>query len=313
MNTASDNLLQALASADRLESLPVEELLACTRRFPWFAAPYAMLARQDALQHDGRTGKAAAGAAVRVLERARLKAYVEGLLDQELRAYLGPDLSPHQAPAEPAEQVAEQVQLAAAPAAEPSGPVAAMPDQAEPGPVPASEPVDTPTAGDAAGNPRSFQDWLHWLADRSAPVSERQEAAAPSLPGPNPALPASDQIPGREAVDAGQPEPAAVFSSEPGGADPGLWQAGVPGDDAGALNQMIALQRQRRAQQRSAPAAPPSAEPPSHYTETYAGILESQAKWQEAVAVYEVLALRHPEKSGFFADRIQALQARIGS
>lgn len=45
-------------------------------------------------------------------------------------------------------------------------------------------------------------------------------------------------------------------------------------------------------------------------TLTWARILTEQGKIPEAIAVYEALALRHPEKSGYFAALIQELKAR---
>jgi len=47
------------------------------------------------------------------------------------------------------------------------------------------------------------------------------------------------------------------------------------------------------------------------YTETLACIYEEQSKWKRAIEVYQGLSLKHPEKSGYFAARIAALQDKI--
>ena len=43
-------------------------------------------------------------------------------------------------------------------------------------------------------------------------------------------------------------------------------------------------------------------------TEAMAQVLEKQGKYQKAVEIYEKLLLLHPEKSSFFAARIEELK-----
>jgi len=49
----------------------------------------------------------------------------------------------------------------------------------------------------------------------------------------------------------------------------------------------------------------------SFYTETLAQIYEDQNKWKQAIEVYEVLGLKYPEKSVFFASRIELLKENL--
>ena len=43
-------------------------------------------------------------------------------------------------------------------------------------------------------------------------------------------------------------------------------------------------------------------------TETLARIYLEQKKYTKAIKSYEILSLKYPEKSGFFADQIKAIQ-----
>ena len=42
-------------------------------------------------------------------------------------------------------------------------------------------------------------------------------------------------------------------------------------------------------------------------TETLAEVYFKQGKLKKAIKAYEILALKYPEKSGFFADQIQKI------
>jgi hypothetical protein len=43
-------------------------------------------------------------------------------------------------------------------------------------------------------------------------------------------------------------------------------------------------------------------------TETLAKVYLQQKKYDNAIKAYEILSLKYPEKSGFFADRIKAIK-----
>jgi hypothetical protein len=43
-------------------------------------------------------------------------------------------------------------------------------------------------------------------------------------------------------------------------------------------------------------------------TETLAKVYLEQKKYKKAIQAYKILSLKYPEKSGFFADRIKAVQ-----
>ena len=43
-------------------------------------------------------------------------------------------------------------------------------------------------------------------------------------------------------------------------------------------------------------------------TETLAKVYLEQKKFSKAIKAYEILSLKYPEKSGFFADQIKAIQ-----
>jgi len=43
-------------------------------------------------------------------------------------------------------------------------------------------------------------------------------------------------------------------------------------------------------------------------TETLAKVYLEQKKYKKAVQAYKILSLKYPEKSGFFADRIRAVE-----
>jgi hypothetical protein len=93
------------------------------------------------------------------------------------------------------------------------------------------------------------------------------------------------------------------------------------GGDFQQLDSLIARQRELRARQlgsresrhsgqTNGPAMQPTGPDDARMTQTYAGILAAQGKWAEAEAIYQALRLRYPEKSGFFASLIQALQEK---
>ena len=46
-------------------------------------------------------------------------------------------------------------------------------------------------------------------------------------------------------------------------------------------------------------------------TETLAIVLEKQGKWEKAIAIYEKLIVKYPEKSSTFAIRISELKMKI--
>ena len=48
--------------------------------------------------------------------------------------------------------------------------------------------------------------------------------------------------------------------------------------------------------------------PESLMTETLAKVYLEQKKYQNAIQAYRILSLKYPEKSGFFADRIKAVE-----
>ncbi|MEL0296211.1 MAG: hypothetical protein VW971_08590, partial [Cryomorphaceae bacterium] len=52
----------------------------------------------------------------------------------------------------------------------------------------------------------------------------------------------------------------------------------------------------------------PSDDQGKFVTETLAEIYLKQALWDKAINAYEVLSLKYPEKSGFFADRIREIK-----
>jgi hypothetical protein len=43
-------------------------------------------------------------------------------------------------------------------------------------------------------------------------------------------------------------------------------------------------------------------------TETLAQVYAAQKNYEKAIKSYEILVLQHPEKSSFFADRIQEIK-----
>ena len=43
-------------------------------------------------------------------------------------------------------------------------------------------------------------------------------------------------------------------------------------------------------------------------TETLAKVYLEQKKYKKAIQAYKILSLKYPEKSGFFADRIKAVE-----
>lgn len=49
----------------------------------------------------------------------------------------------------------------------------------------------------------------------------------------------------------------------------------------------------------------------SIYTETLAYVYELQDKWQKAIEVYQVLSLKYPQKSAYFADKIEQLKEKL--
>jgi hypothetical protein len=51
-----------------------------------------------------------------------------------------------------------------------------------------------------------------------------------------------------------------------------------------------------------------SAENENLMTETLAKVYLQQNKYANAIKAYEILSLKYPEKSGFFADRIKAIK-----
>jgi hypothetical protein len=48
-------------------------------------------------------------------------------------------------------------------------------------------------------------------------------------------------------------------------------------------------------------------------TETLANLYWKQKKYEEAKNAFRVLALKYPEKSGFFADQIKLIEAEMAS
>lgn len=49
----------------------------------------------------------------------------------------------------------------------------------------------------------------------------------------------------------------------------------------------------------------------SFYTETFGYVYELQEKWAKAIEVYEYLSLQNPQKSGYFASRIELLKEKL--
>ena len=58
-------------------------------------------------------------------------------------------------------------------------------------------------------------------------------------------------------------------------------------------------------------AKPYTQSPETHMTETLAKVYLQQKNYKKAIQAYKILILKNPEKSGFFADQIRAIQKLI--
>ncbi len=207
---------------------------------------------------------------------------------------------------------AEAEREASAPEPEPALEPEPAPEP-ESAPEPEPEPVPAATAAPSVHPPvadpdarLSFSDWLRAMGSGGA-------AAVP--PAPAPAGPPSPEGETREPM----PLPPAATAPPP---------AGMPQaprfeatEDLQALDGLIARQRRRLAERmgQAGSASPEGAEPASGerfdpgtgpLTQTWARILAEQGKTAEAAAVYRALALRHPDKSRYFAALIRELESR---
>jgi hypothetical protein len=334
--TTPEALLLALRQPEGWQALPEGWLEEQVRLYPWFVAPRMVLARRSAAA-GAADASALSAAAVHVHSRSRLKAWMQGELDTELRNLTGqlPGEGleePMAAFAQPATHAPSEPDAAAtdapdrAPAAtdelnarasEPGHSPAIPPDLAqasESGHSPGLEPDDAPPVRveiapeNQPAVSRTFADWLALYSGAGSGygTTRAPEPAQASAAAPVPEPPRASESPRA-------PEPVELPVFEPPPAEIDL------GGDFQQLDSLIARQRELRARQLGNRLGTSSERENASFeqrfspddpriTQTYAGILVAQGKWAEAEAIYQALSLRYPEKSGFFASLIQELQ-----
>lgn len=325
MTSSNIDIVRALSETSYLEELPEALLREEAARQPWFMVWRFLLARRTHLLQPENETADLQRAALAAPGRARFKAWMEGQLD---RATSRVD-----------EEVAEQSASVEGPTAEdrPKEPSALM---EEVQPVVVAEPTppasDVPETADLVKEPfvepfvRSFSDWLQQFPMRPPASTEAVQPAV--LENQRAAEAAERSMTDLRSLSEGLPE-ALVWTEEE---LPDV----LAGPSAGPLPMREMIERQRNLRKERSGSA--SGEKPSEpditlseqkedlpspstekgptagqwdrpVTETYAQILLAQGKWSEALTVYELLRLRYPEKSGFFALRIREIQAKHNS
>gem|GEM_PF-3786572 len=326
--TTPEALLLALRQPEGWQALSEGWLEEQVRLHPWFVAPRMVLARRSAAA-GAADASALSAAAVHVHSRSRLKAWMQGELDTELRNLTG------QLPGEGLEEPMAAFEQPATPAlSEPEAAATDAPERApaatdelsarasEPGHSPAVEPDHSPGVEPDDAPPvrveiapenqpavsRTFADWLALYSGAGSGYGTTR------APEPVQASAAAQvHEPPRASESPRAPEPVELPVFEPPPAEIDL------GGDFQQLDSLIARQRELRARQlgsrlgasserENAPSEQGSSPNDPRITQTYAGILVAQGKWAEAEAIYQALSLRYPEKSGFFASLIQELQ-----
>ena len=274
-DTVIDRLLDAVRTGVRpdLSAADVDDVV---NRWPSFQSARLIAA---VLHHDeGRSREnVARDAAIRVPDRSRLF-FIDEVLSRR------PDVATptEQSPSAPTEEVSEEaVEEAVAPDEPPSEPVRDAADSPADHVVQEAESKDLERDGEA----EEITDFLSWLRTKRS-VSAPGEAPGDEAPDATPDHEATEDI--HEPVSA--TEVGMMLESE---------RSSARLDDF--LEDQIA--RKRRRPESSAPDDGP-------VSETLAQILAAQGKWPEAIAMYERLAAKHPEKSRFFADRIAEIRTK---
>ncbi len=144
----------------------------------------------------------------------------------------------------------------------------------------------------------SFTQWLKSL--------KQPEVNKPELIDPTPAVsPAKDEIP---IVAPKKAESEVTPEGEP-------QKTGIPPDeeqirDAAKMKKANKKKKKKKKRKQQADDSDPIILSDEVYSETLAELLESQGHTTEAIAMYEKLRLKYPEKSRFFAAKIEKLHKK---
>lgn len=274
-DTVIDRLLDAVRTGVRPD-LSAADLDNVVDRWPSFQSARLIAA---VLHHgEGRSREdVARDVAIRVPDRSRLF-FIDEVLSSR------PDVRP--ATEEPLDVITEE-DAAAETDEDPGAPDRGSdpsPDAVGSTTEPDASEVESsdPEQGDDAGEITDFLSWLRTKQSVAAPTEAPEGEAPDAVPDHEP----TEDI--HEPVSA--TEVGLMLESE---------RSSARLDDF--LEDQIARKRRR-----SEPASPDD----GPVSETLAQILAAQGKWSEAIAMYERLAVRHPEKSRFFADRIAEVRIK---
>ncbi len=326
--------MQILRDPDLLRQMPEKWLSDQAVAYPWFALPHYLLARREVIEQPGHEPSHLTTAAVYAFNRARLKSWISGQLDREIQILTA--AFPEEADETQIPEAVLPVIEAALPVIEAVLPVSEALSEAA---LPVSEAIEVAS--------RSFSQWLSLYRIPSPEEKVHDSPKTGSSQNPLAREATAHQHPAGS--EPGLPARGAEHDAERGAerdAEPGKnrgtgngssWRAGLfeGTEDIGQLGNLIEQQRALRSRRIAPTGGSPSADergatairnnpatdqgfaggnstPGWHFpqTETYAQILVEQGKWVEAEAIYAALRLRHPEKSGFFALRIQEIQQK---
>lgn len=297
-----------------LEGVAADKLVQSLERYPFFATPRMLLAKHRELKGDPAFQDSVHRAAVYCRSRSRFRDWLEGEgvvtqgnteLELQDIGPVGPIVqeSP-EAAAVAMDKVLESGQGDQSPfppetSARESGQAVGEPSES------VDETIEKRTQFVDDGSTRSFGAWLASISDKS--VEEAPEAEAGDNKTVNSEAAVKESLLGGAAS-----KPLADHDSQ------AVPRPVAPAEDMGVLSGLIIKQRQKAQELREAAASPVN-KPPAKtnasngpQTETYASILAAQGKFDRARAIYEVLSLKNPDKSSYFAGLIDDLDKRSG-